>query len=94
MDETFDIPVDDSIFSDDTLKEILKQQPEMSGSGNVFKMEPHKKEDDGDDVDTGGDTGDGKKDGKPTDCKSQNEELKSFRKRLQTFYFKTLIFQT
>ena len=92
MDETFDIPVDDSVFSDDTLKEILKQQPEMSGSGNVFKTEPHKKEDDGDDVETGGETKDGKKDGKPTDSMTQNDELKSFRKRLQTFYFKTLLF--
>ena len=92
MDETFDIPVDDNIFNDDTLKDILKQQPEMSGSGNVFKTEPHKKEDDGDDVDTGDDAGEGKKDGKPTDSKPQNDELKSFRKRLQTFYFKTLLF--
>ncbi|MCR5199227.1 MAG: Eco57I restriction-modification methylase domain-containing protein [Prevotella sp.] len=92
MDETFDIPVDDSIFGDDTLKEILKQQPEMSGSGNVFKAEPHKKEDGGDNVDTGNETGEGKSNEQATDSKSQNDELKSFRKRLQTFYFKTLLF--
>ena len=40
----------------------------------------------------GDDAGEGKKDGKPTDSKPQNDELKSFRKRLQTFYFKTLLF--
>ena len=92
MDETFDIPVDDSIFNDDFLKEIISQQPEMSGSGNVFKTEPNKKEDEGDDVDTGEEAGSKKKEEEHTEHKNQNEELRSFRRRLQTFYFKTLLF--
>lgn len=92
MDETFDIPVDDSIFNDGILKNIISQQPEMSGYGNVFKTEPNKKEDKGDDVDTGTETGSIKKEEEQLNNKNQNDELRSFRRRLQTFYFKTLLF--
>ena len=92
MDETFDIPVDDSVFSDESLKEILRRQPEMNASGNIFKVEPYKKEDDGDDVDTGSNHSNEKKNEESVDSKEQHEEQRSFRKRLQTFYFKTLLF--
>ncbi len=95
MDETFDITVDDGVFVDDALKALIEQQPEMSLSGNVFKMEPHKS-DEQDEVDAGdsetkNNEGDNNEDDK-TNQDKQVVEQKSLRKRLQTYYFKLLLF--
>lgn len=96
MDETFEIPVDDGVFSDNALRKFIELQPEMSHSGNVFKMDPHKGEDEGDDVDTGETTGtEGAEGGdcdNTKDVKKPPVEQKSLRKRLQTYYFKILLF--
>lgn len=95
MDETFDVIVDDGVFDDAALKMFLEKEKEMSASGNIFTTKPNEGE--GDDVDTGGsgapitDENPDPQEDTPKE-KLDDNELKSLRKKLQTYYFKLLLF--
>lgn len=95
MDETTDIVVDDSVFDDSILKALIKKEREFSSSGNVFTAKPNEGE--GDDINTGDDKTllpDEDSENKSNLPKEKNgdDELKSLRKKLQTYYFKLLLF--
>ncbi len=95
MDETFDVIVDDGVFDDTALKIFLEKEKEMSVSGNIFTTKPNEGE--GDDVDTDGSevpTTDENPDTQEETPKEKlgDNELKSLRKKLQTYYFKLLLF--
>lgn len=95
LDETSDIVVDDGVFDDDALKDLIGKEKELSASGNIFSQKPNEGE--GDDVDTGDDTpstSDDEQDAQAGNRKEKMEdgELKSLRKKLQTYYFKLLLF--
>ena len=95
MDETADIVVDDSVFDDVTLKTLIENEKEFSTSGNVFKTKPNEGE--GDDVivdDVNPPATDNTPDNQAQQPKEKIEdnELKSLRKKLQTYYFKLLLF--
>lgn len=92
MDTTADILIDDGVFNDDLLKSLIEKQPELKGKAGIFTSKPYEGE--GSDADLPaedeGKADDGKKkekkEGKPVD------ELKSLKQRLQTYYFKILLF--
>lgn len=92
MDTTADILIDDGVFDDDLLKSLIEKQPELKGKAGIFTSKPYEGE--GSDVDLpdedGGKADDGqnkeKREERPTD------ELKSLKQRLQTYYFKILLF--
>ncbi len=95
MDETLDVIVDDGVFDDAKLKTLIEKEKEFSTSGNVFKTKPNEGE--GDDVnvdDMNPPTTDGTPDNQAQQPKEKIEdsELKSLRKKLQTYYFKLLLF--
>lgn len=92
MDETFDIVVDDGVFNDSLLRTFIEAQPEMSAAGNVFKADPHKAEGEGDDIDTPPTDNQPKEENRPENKNSSADEQKSLRKKLQTYYFKILLF--
>lgn len=95
MDETTDVIVDDGVFDDTTLKTLIEKETEFSTSGNVFKTKPNEGEgDDVDIIDNGPQTPDGDLEEQPLQPKEkiENSELKSLRKKLQTYYFKLLLF--
>lgn len=95
MDETTDVIVDDGVFDDATLKTLIEKETEFSTSGNVFKTKPNEGEgDDVDIIDNGPQTPDGDLEEQPLQPKEKIEdsELKSLRKKLQTYYFKLLLF--
>lgn len=91
MDETFEIAVDDGVFKDDQLKALIESQPEMSSSGNVFKADPHKSDQE-DNIEIS--DSEGKDGNRETSDKSKavTDEQRSLRKKLQTYYFKILLF--
>ncbi len=95
MDETFDIEVDERIFEDEEIKDIISQQPEITGSGLNFEMSPHKSDGDG----TGIDAPDSSSEPQKTETqekkgKQENEEdeKKKLAKKLQGYYFRLLLF--
>lgn len=96
LDETFDVDVDPTLFNDPTLKEVLERQPEMDKNGGVFQTRSIDSGDDnGDDVSLADDNG---KNNTPepkmqtAEKLSQEDEAKSLSKRLQTYYFKLMLF--
>ena len=92
MDTTADILIDDGVFADDLLKSLIEKQPELKGNAGIFSSRPYEGE--GSDADIPDDDG-GKKenehDKKDKEKKSAGE-LKSLKLRLQTYYFKMLLF--
>ena len=95
MDETFDIVVDDSVFDDTILKSLIEKEKEMSASGNVFATKPNEGEgEDVDIIDGSSQTPDEDSEEQPLQPKEiiEDSELKSLRKKLQTYYFKLLLF--
>lgn len=95
MDETFDVAVDDGVFDDTALKALIEKEWEMSPFGNVFAEKPYKGEEG--DVETGDNatpTSEENDSNQPnqTNGKTEENELKSLRKKLQTYYFKLLLF--
>jgi len=95
MDETLDVIVDDGVFDDVTLKRLIEKEKEFSTSGNVFKTKPNEGEGDDVSVDdvnptTTEETSDNQTQQSPK--KIDDTELKSLRKKLQTYYFKLLLF--
>ena len=92
MDTTADILIDDGVFADDLLKSLIEKQPELKGKAGIFSSKPYEGE--GSDVDLPDDDG-----GKADDVKNKDnrekkpaDELKSLKQRLQTYYFKILLF--
>lgn len=95
MDETFDVAVDDGVFDDAALKALIEKEWEMSPSGNVFAEKPYKGEEG--DVETGDNATPTSEENdsnqqNQTNGKIEENELKSLRKKLQTYYFKLLLF--
>lgn len=95
MDETLDVIVDDGVFDDLTLKTLIEVEKEFSTSGNVFKAKPNEGE--GNDVivdDVNPLETDETRDNQAQQPKEKLEdnELRSLRKKLQTYYFKLLLF--
>ena len=95
MDETFDVIVDDSVFDDVALKRLIDKEQEMSASGNIFTAKPN--DGDGEDIETGetNKTPTPTGESTPTEVRKQtfeDNELKSLRKKLQTYYFKLMLF--
>lgn len=95
MDETLDVIVDDGVFDDARLKTLIGKEKEFSTSGNVFKTKPNEGEGDNVNVDevnppATDETPDNQAQ-QPKE-KIEDSELKSLRKKLQTYYFKLLLF--
>ena len=92
MDTTTDILLDDGVFDDDLLKALIEKQPELKGKAGIFTSKPYEGE--GSDADLPNDDeskadkeqNKEKREDRPTD------ELKSLKQRLQTYYFKILLF--
>jgi len=92
MDTTADILIDDGVFDDDLLKSLIEKQPELKGKAGIFSSKPYEGE--GSDIDLP-DEDDGKADNeqnKENREKKPVDELKSLKQRLQTYYFKILLF--
>lgn len=92
MDTTEDILIDNGVFDDDLLKALIEKQPELKGKVGIFSSKPFEEE--GSDADIP-DAGDDKNDasGNKNDReKKPADELKSLKQRLQTYYFKILLF--
>ena len=92
MDTTEDILIDNGVFDDDLLKSLIERQPELKGKAGIFTSKPYEGEgSDADLPDTDDDNNDasGNKDDKE---KKPADELKSLKQRLQTYYFKILLF--
>lgn len=94
LDETFDIYVDGNLFDDTQLKSLIDEQPEMNRQGSVFSMKPNEGE--GTDIDTKDskhneptENPDDKEEETPSE---KEEEIKALTKKLQTYYFKILLF--
>ena len=92
MDTTTDILIDDGVFDDDLLKSLIEKQPELKGKAGIFTSKPYEGE--GSDTDIPEDEG-GKADedhNKDNRERKPVDELKSLKQRLQTYYFKILLF--
>ena len=91
-DEAEDIPVDENVFFDEALHDIISRQPEFGAKGGIFKQKPFAGE--GEDVDIPSGNNQTEPAEKSSFSKSTNsdEEKKSFIKRLKTYYFKILLF--
>lgn len=96
LDETFDVDVDPTLFNDPTLKDVLERQPEMDKNGSVFQTKSIDSGDnDGDNVTLPKENSDKNKPEpqKQTAAKvNPDDEAKSLSKRLQTYYFKLMLF--
>lgn len=93
LDETFDITVDGNVLDNPAIRNILSRQPEMNGSGAVFKAPPVKGEGGGVEIpeaEPAAASSDGS--GTYTKPSGGDDETKSFSKRLQAYYFKMLLF--
>ena len=92
MDTTADILIDNGVFDDDLLKSLIERQPELKGKGGIFTSRPYEEE--GTDADLPDDDG-GKSDEECNNDRKEKkpvDELKSLKQRLQTYYFKILLF--
>lgn len=92
MDTTADILIDDGVFDDDLLKSLIEKQPELKGKAGIFTSKPYEGE--GSDVDLPDEGGGKADDGQNKDNREKKpvDELKSLKQRLQTYYFKILLF--
>jgi len=91
-DEAEDIPVDENVFYDEALHDIISRQPEFGAKSGIFKQKPFVGE--GEDIDIPSDKEKTTSIERPTVSNNINkdEEKKSFVKRLKTYYFKILLF--
>lgn len=94
LDETFDVTVDNTVFDDESFLSLIRKQPEMSANGTVFVAKPNKGGgDDAEAEESNADTGNTDIKNKVVDKKEEDDkEQKSLIKRLQTYYFKILLF--
>lgn len=94
LDETFDVSVDNTIFDDEIFLSLISKQPEMSAHGTVFVAKPNKGGGgDAEAEESNADTGNTDIKNKVVDKKEEDDkEQKSLIKRLQTYYFKILLF--
>lgn len=92
MDTTADILIDDGVFDDDLMKSLIEKQPELKGKAGIFTSKPYEGE--GSEVNLPDEDG-GKADEEPNRENREKktvDELKSLKQRLQTYYFKILLF--
>jgi len=95
MDETFDIEVDERIFEDEEIKDIISHQPEITGSGLNFEMSPHKSDGDGTSIDAPDSSSEPQKtetQEKKSKQENEEDERKKLIKKLQGYYFRLLLF--
>lgn len=93
LEEAHDIFVDEGLLEFDELRNIISKQAEITDLQNMFKHDPYDGEGTDIDDDTDGE-GDATKNGNQKDKKpaSNEDELKTLRRKLQTYYFKILLF--
>ena len=90
-DEAEDVPVDENIFYDEVLRDIIARQPEFDAKNGVFKQKPYMGE--GDDIELPPtDINPSSPQPSTTTPQTEQEEKKSLFKRLKTYYFKILLF--
>ena len=92
MDTTADILIDDGVFNDDLLKSLIEKQPELKGKAGIFSSKPYEGE--GSDADIPDDDDSKADENHKKDNRERKpvDELKSLKQRLQTYYFKILLF--
>ena len=93
LEEARDIFIDEGLLAFDELKNIISQQAEITDLKSIFEHDPYEGE--GNDIDGETDRGDetDKKESKKTPkTESENDELKTLGRKLQTYYFKILLF--
>jgi hypothetical protein len=93
LEEAHDIFVDEGLLEFDELRNIISKQAEITDLQNMFKHDPYDGEGTDIDDDTDGE-GDATKNGNQKDKKpaSNEDELKTLGRKLQTYYFKILLF--
>lgn len=91
-DEAEDIPVDENVFYDEALHDIISRQPEFGAKGGIFRQKPFAGE--GEDIDIPCDDSKTRpvEQSSTSNNKNNDEEKRSFVKRLKTYYFKILLF--
>ncbi len=93
LEEARDVFIDEGLLVFDELKNIISQQAEITDLKNIFEHDPYEGE--GADMDIDTDSGDdkskskSKNNPKPT---SEDDERKLLGRKLQTYYFKILLF--
>jgi len=92
MDTTADILIDDGVFDDDLLKSLIEKQPELKGKAGIFTSKPYEGEGSDADLPDDDDSKEGNEQNKDNREKKPVDELKSLKQRLQTYYFKILLF--
>lgn len=96
LEEALGVEVDRTLFNDPILKEVLNKQPEMDENGGVFRTKSIASDGDGDDVDLPGDKANGDEHEPQkriaATAEKPEDEAKSLSKRLQTYYFKMMLF--
>lgn len=92
MDTTADILIDDGVFDDGLLKSLIEKQPELKGKAGIFTSKPYEGE--GSDADIPDDDGSKADEDHNKENRERKpvDELKSLKQRLQTYYFKILLF--
>ena len=92
-DEAEDITVDENIFYDEALHDVISHQPEFGAKSGIFRQKPFVGE--GEDIDIPCDNDKPNSAEKPSSSSfdtDSDKEKKSFVKRLKTYYFKILLF--
>jgi len=93
LEEARDIFVDEGLLAFDELRNIISQQAEITDLRNIFEYDPYEGEGTDVDGDTGGDSATPKKrDKENKKANSEDDEQKTLGRKLQTYYFKILLF--
>lgn len=93
LEEARDIFIDESLLVFDELRNIISQQAELSDLKNIFEYKPY--EGDGTDIDSENNVeidSNKKGDKKNTTNESEDDDQKKLGRKLQTYYFKILLF--
>lgn len=93
LEEARDIFIDESLLGFDELRIIISQQAELSDLKNIFEYKPY--EGDGTDIDSENNVeidSNKKGDKKNTTNESEDDDQKKLGRKLQTYYFKILLF--
>ena len=93
LEEARDIFVDEGLLAFDELRNIISQQAEITDLRNIFEYDPYEGEGTDVDGDTGGESATPKKrDKENKKANSEDDEQKTLGRKLQTYYFKILLF--
>lgn len=93
LEEARDIFIDESLLAFDELRNIISQQAELSDLKNIFEHKPYEGE--GTDIESDNNVeidSNKKLDKKNTTNESEDDEQKKLGRKLQTYYFKILLF--